>query len=46
MTQIQTEDHTKRQATQHDCLSSLLGDAATSSEKVCGEEKKYFYWAD
>jgi hypothetical protein len=31
--------HTKRQATQHDCLPSLLGDGDKEIEKVYGEEK-------
>jgi hypothetical protein len=36
------ETHTKRQATQHDCLPSFLGDGDTGIEIVYGEEKKYF----
>ncbi len=36
------ETHTKRQATQHDYLPSLLGDGAKRIKKVYGEEKKYF----
>ncbi len=43
--------HTKRQATQHDCLPTvpiLVGDGDKRIEilMVYGEEKKYFYWAD
>jgi len=34
--------HTRRQATQHDCLSSLLGDGDKWSKIVYGEEKVYF----
>jgi hypothetical protein len=34
-----TETHTKRQATQHDCLPSLLGDEDKGIEIVYGEEK-------
>jgi hypothetical protein len=33
--------HTKRQATQHGCLPSLLGDGDKIIEIVHGEEKKY-----
>ncbi len=33
------ETHTKRQATRHDCLSSLLGNGNKLNEKVCSEEK-------
>jgi hypothetical protein len=43
--------HSMRQATQHSCLPSLLGDGDKLIEiyNVCivhGEEKKYFYCAD
>ncbi len=34
--------HTLRQATQHDCLPSLLGDKDKEIEIVYGEEKIYF----
>jgi hypothetical protein len=33
------ETHTKRQATQHDCLPSLLGDGDEGSAIVYGEDK-------
>ncbi len=33
------ETHTKRQATQHDCLPVLLGDEGKGTETVYGEEK-------
>jgi hypothetical protein len=36
----------KRQATQHGCLPSLLGDGDKGIEKVYGEEKNILYWAD
>ncbi len=39
------ETHTKRQVALHGFLPSLLGDGYTGIEKVCGEEK-IFYWAD
>jgi hypothetical protein len=43
----QIETHTKRQATQHSCLPSLLGDGNTGTEIVYGErKKKIFYWAE
>ncbi len=34
------ETHTKRQATQHGCLSSLLGDGDKWTVIVYGEKKK------
>ncbi len=37
-----TEKHTKRQATPHDCLPSLIGDEDKEIEIVYGEEKEYF----
>jgi hypothetical protein len=40
------ETHTKRQATQHGCLPSLLGDGNKRIETVYGEEKNTSYWAD
>jgi hypothetical protein len=40
------ETHTKRQATQHGCLLSLLCDGDKRSEIVYGEEKYILYWAD
>jgi hypothetical protein len=36
------ETHTKRQATQHGCLSSLLSGGDTEIEIVNGERKKYY----
>jgi hypothetical protein len=39
------ETHTKRQATQHDCLPSLP-DGDKGIEKVYGEEKQILYRAD
>jgi hypothetical protein len=39
---LEPETHIKRQATQHDCLPSLLGDGDKGIEKVYGEDKKYF----
>jgi hypothetical protein len=33
------ETHTKRHATQHDCLPSLLSDGDKGIEIVCSEEK-------
>jgi hypothetical protein len=41
-----TQTHTKRQADQHDCLSSLLGDEEKGVEIVYGEGKNILYWAD
>jgi hypothetical protein len=38
--------HYKRQATQHDCLPSLLDDGDKGIETVYGEEKNVLYWAD
>jgi hypothetical protein len=35
-----------RQATQHGCLPSLLGDGDEGIKTVYGEEKKYLYWLD
>jgi len=43
---LQTETHTKRQATQHDCLLSLLDDGDKGIEIVYGEEKYILYRAD
>jgi hypothetical protein len=40
------ETHTKRQATQHGCLSSLLCDGEKRNEIVSSEEKYKLYWAD
>jgi hypothetical protein len=40
------ETPTKRQATQHSCLPSLLGDGDEGIEKVYGEENNILYWAD
>ncbi len=40
------ETHTKRQATQHDCLPSLQGDWDKGIEIVYGEEKHILYRAD
>jgi hypothetical protein len=36
---------TKRQATQHGCLRSLLGDGYKGIEILYGEEKNILYWA-
>jgi hypothetical protein len=38
---VQPETHTKRQATQHGSLSSLLGDGNKRIEIVNGEEKLF-----
>jgi hypothetical protein len=38
---VQPETHTKRQATQHGSLSSLLGDGDKGIEIVNGEEKSF-----
>jgi hypothetical protein len=40
------ETHTKRQATQHGCLSSLLGNRVKGIEIVFGEEKYILYCID
>jgi hypothetical protein len=40
------ETHTKKQATQHGCLPSLLGDRDKEGEIVYVEEKNILYWAD
>ncbi len=40
--EVSQETHTKRQATQHGCLPSLLGDGDKVIEILCGEEKKIF----
>ncbi len=40
------ETHTDRQATQHDCLPSLLGYGDNGIETVYGEGKHIFCWAD
>jgi hypothetical protein len=41
---FETKDtHTKRQATQHGCLPSWLGDGDKGIEKVYGEEKNILY---
>jgi hypothetical protein len=42
---VRNRDHTKRQATQHDCLPSLLGSGDKGIEIVYGE-KKYLVLAD
>jgi hypothetical protein len=39
---VKYRDRYKRQATQHGCLTSLLGDGDEGIEIVYGEEKKYF----
>jgi hypothetical protein len=39
------EIHTKRQATKHGCLPSLLGEGDKGIEIVHGEEKNILYWA-
>jgi hypothetical protein len=38
-----TETHTKRQATRHSCLPSLLGDGDKGIKIVYDEEKKFLY---
>jgi hypothetical protein len=43
---VPTETHTKRQATQHDCLPSLMNDGDKRIEIVDGEGKHILYWAD
>jgi hypothetical protein len=40
--QCRPETHTKRQAAQHGCLPSLLGDGDKGIEIVYGEKKKIF----
>ncbi len=40
------ETHNKRQATQHSCLPSLLGDVDKGIEKVYGEETSILYCMD
>ncbi len=40
------ETHTKRQATQHDCLPSLLGDWGKGIVIVYDEGKNILYWSD
>ncbi len=40
------ETQTKRQATQHDCLSSLQGDGDKGTGLVYGEEKYILYSSD
>ncbi len=39
ISRLETEINTKRQATQHGCLPSLLGDGDKDIEVVYGEEK-------
>jgi hypothetical protein len=41
-----TGTRTKRQATQHGCLLSLLGDGDKEIEIVCDKETNILYWAD
>jgi hypothetical protein len=43
---VNRDTQTKRQATQHDCLPSFLGDEDKGIEKVYYEEKNILYWAD
>ncbi len=43
---VSPQAHTKRQATQHGCLPSLLGDRDKGIEIESGEEKNILYWAD
>jgi hypothetical protein len=43
---IKSETHIKRQATLHNCLSSLLGNGDELIEIVYGEEKYILFWAD
>jgi hypothetical protein len=43
---IPRDTHNKRQATQHGCLPSLLGDGDKGIEIVYGKEKNILYWAD
>ncbi len=40
------ETHTKRKATQHGCLPSLLSDEDRGTEIVYDEEKNILHWAD
>ncbi len=40
------ETHSKRQATQHGCLPSVLGDGDKGIEIVYGEGKNILYGAD
>jgi hypothetical protein len=40
------ETHTKRQATQHGWLPSLLDDGDKGTEILYGEEKIILYWAN
>ncbi len=44
--QLPSQTHTKRQATQHGCLPSLLGNGDRGIEIVCDEEKNILYRAD
>ncbi len=46
MGRVVTETHTKRQATQHGCLPSLLGDGDKGIEIVFGEEKNILNWTN
>ncbi len=39
------ETHTKRVATQHGCLPSLVGDGVKRIEIVYGKENNILYWA-
>jgi len=43
---VQPETQTKRQATQHGCLPSLLSDGDKGIATVCGEDKIIFHCAD
>jgi hypothetical protein len=45
MGRFKPDTHTKRQATQHGCLPSLIGDGDRGIEIVYGEEKYILYWA-
>jgi hypothetical protein len=41
--EVAAETHTKRRATQHGCLPSLLGDGYKGIEIVYGEETNILY---
>jgi hypothetical protein len=41
-----SETHSKRHATQHHCLPSLLGDKDKLIGIVYGDENKILYWAE
>ncbi len=44
--ELEPETHTKRQATLHDCLPSLLGGGHKGIKILNYEEQNFLYWAD